>query len=329
MPVWNKFWLQLPSLKPSLGLAAAAAVAVMFWPSVLGPSLAALGADGMAQTGQFLPQPQQAVVIDWSQVPSLNDLQLSSLSVVVVSLPSGRLVGALEPDLVLPIASLTKIMSSVVILESKLSLDSSVKLMAADNSGLTKQYFTPGESISLLKVADGESIKVQNLLAASLIGSANNAVLALARATGLPKEEFVRRMNWRAQILGMTEAEFVDPTGLETDNTATAYDLAILARYAWQNRLLRQLSGTAEVGFTSVRGRAYKIRNTNPLFYRPLAYKLLASKTGYLDESGYNLVVEVRTRQGQRYLLVLLNASTAEERNSDAGTLVNWLEKSS
>jgi len=306
-----------------------AAGTMMFWPSVLGPSAAAWGVGGIVNVEQYLPSPGQPVAVDWSQVQSLEDLQLSSLSALAVSLPSGRIVGALEPTLVLPLASLTKIMSSIVVLESALPLDDEVKLTASDNSGLITQYQAAGESISSFKATDGELIKVRNLLAASLISSANNAVAALARATGLSSAEFVQRMNQRAQTLGMTQAEFADPTGLKPANTATVYDLAILARYAWQNGLIRQLSGKSDFSFTSAGGQAYRIRNTNPLFYDQLPYKLLTSKTGYLSEAGYNLTVEVRIGQGRRYLLVLLGAPTIAERSNDVGTLVDWLEKSS
>ncbi|MBI5465789.1 MAG: D-alanyl-D-alanine carboxypeptidase [Candidatus Kerfeldbacteria bacterium] len=328
MQIWNKFWQQLKKFKPRLGLAAAVVLAVMWWPATSSSSLAASpGSDGLTQLSRRLPLPNQLTAIDWSQIPSLAGLELSSLSAVVVELPSGRLLGALEPDLALPIASLTKLMTSVIILEAKLPLEARVRLEAADNSSLVSKYAGNGESISSLKAVDGELVRVRDLIAASLISSANNAAAALARSTGLTGDSFVKRMNERARVLGMTEAEFVDPTGLEPANTATAGEVALLARYTWRNRLLRQLSGSPSFSFTSRDGREYQIRNTNPLFRRSLNFKLLASKTGYLEEAGYNLAAEVKTDSGQRYLIVLLSAPSLEDRNTDVEALVGWLER--
>lgn len=107
----------------------------------------------------------------------------------------------------------------------------------------------------------------------------------------------------------------------------TAYDYALLARYAWQNHLLRALGGTSSYTLATLAGDKHLIRNTNPLVLYPRAdFTPLASKTGYLEEAGYNLAFEFHTRQGHEYLIVLLNAPTAEDRTADALAVIDWLE---
>ena len=322
----NAFSILHP-LRRQLRLVIPLALFFVLWPQVLGSS--ARAALVSRPTSLRLPFVGETKNLDLSLAPSLESLELTSLSAMAVALPSRRIVGVLEPDIVLPLASLTKLMTAVTVLESELALDSEVTMSAEDNSQLVRSYTDAGDSISYLRVADGAKVKARNLLAACLVGSANNATAALARATKLGLPEFVRRMNERAAVLGMQDTFFVEPTGLDPDNSATAFDVGLLAAYAWQNQLLRQFSGSPEVKFATATGQRHTIRNTNPLFRQRLTYKLLASKTGYLEEAGYNLVTEVRTHRGRRYLIVLMNAPTLDDRSQDLTKVVSWLDKQS
>jgi len=274
----------------------------------------------------YLPLPGQSADIIWNQVPSLDDLELTSLSALVVKLPQGEIIGALEPNLELPLASLTKLMTAVIVTENNLPPDKLIPVTKIDNSEMMAPYQKVGESISYLRVKDDTKVTVRNLLAASLVGSANNATAALARGTGMSTSDFIHRMNERAGILGATTAQFRDTTGLNGENTATVYDLAIIARYAWQNKLLRETSGKSEVRFTIADSGDHIIRNTNKLFTQKKSFYILASKTGYLEEAGYNLALQVKVRN-QNYLIVLFNAPTIQDRINDVLNIVSWIEK--
>ncbi len=270
----------------------------------------------------MLPEP-----IDWSQVPSLTSLNLSASSAVVVHLPDGRLVGALDPEHVRPLASLTKLMTAVVAMEVGPKLDELVTVTRADNTDSLLPYMNAGDKISYLFVADGQTLRLRDALTAALVGSANNAAATLARVSGLSADDFVARMNTRAQVLGMYASHFTESTGLSPANTSTAYDYAILARYAWTNRTLRQVSGLPRATFSSSDGKVHHMRNTNALVTKPPpGVTPLASKTGYLTEAGYNLALEWRAPNGSEYLLVLMNAPSLTARSADALKVIRWLQ---
>lgn len=310
------------SLKPKWWAAGLLAVAFLVQPVLTGST---------AELGSHLPRlpvpGQEALTPDWDLVPSLTDVDLASFSAIVVSLPQGEIVGALEPSFPLSLASLTKVMSAVVTLESKAKLDSPLAFVTEDNTPLLNSYVAAGDRVSRLYVKNGDQVLVKDVLAAALIGSANNAAAALVRASSLSEPQFVERMNQRAAILGMTNTVFTEPTGLDPDNIGTVYDYAMLARYAWQNRLLRELGGMVSYSLTTLSGEKHKINNTNPLVLRPRAdFIPLSSKTGYLEEAGYNLAFEFRTQQGKSYLVVLMNAPTAADRTADMLKVIDWLE---
>jgi D-alanyl-D-alanine endopeptidase (penicillin-binding protein 7) len=320
MKILNNFYERLGHW-PNIWLIIALVITLVSWPQMPTSSATDLGS---------LPKlPLPGVVADytnWEVVPTLDELELSSLSALVVKLPSGEIVGALEPELELPIASLTKLMTSVITLESKINLDSPVTITATDNSLLSSPYIKAGDKISLLQVKDGEQVTLRNLLGATLVGSANNAASALASFTGKNQTEFVRLMNERAAVLGMSSTYYTEATGLDPANISTAYDLAIIGRYAWQNKLLREFSGKKQINFTTLDGKPHKINNTNSLLLQPqINFTPRASKTGYLEEAGYNLIFQFRLRRGGEYLLVLLNAPTLEDRSADVLKVVSWL----
>jgi len=268
--------------------------------------------------------------IDWARVPTLDSLNLSAHSALVVHLPDGQLVGALNPDTQLPLASLTKVMTSVVSMEVNSKLDRLVTITGDDNTGALTPYIAAGDSISYLAVKDGETMRFGDVLSAALVASANNAAAALARLTGLTPADFVARMNLRAQVLGMLGTTFTEPTGLDPANTSTAFDYAILARYAWANKTLRTVSGQTDFWFTDASGKRHHLRNTNSLVKNPPAgVKVTASKTGFLHEAGYNEAITFRVPSGQQYLLVLLHAPTLVARTADTLKIINWLEAKS
>ncbi len=296
------------------------------WPGLLSSAAALLPLPPrLPPLGAVLAPPE----VDWARVPYLEGLNLSARSALLVHLPDGELVGALNPDTQLPLASLTKVMTAVVSLEINAKLDRLVAITGDDNTGALTPYIAAGDSISYLAVRDGETMRFGDVLSAALVASANNAAAALARLTGLTTADFVTRMNLRAQVLGMTATTFTEPTGLDVGNTSTAFDYAILARYAWTNKTLRTVSGQRELWLTTTAGKRHHLRNTNSLVRTPpRGVRVTASKTGFLNEAGYNEAISFRV-SGQQYLLVLLHAESLAARTADTLKIINWLQAQS
>lgn len=180
-----------------------------------------------------------------------------------------------------PIASLTKLMTAMVALDYGFELDHATEIQP-------EEYVIGGN----LLLHPGESVTMRDLLSASLLGSANNATLAYVRELGVDKAEFIRAMNRKAVELGLEQAFFTDVTGLDNGNIATAYEVTRMAEYAWQHYPLIA-DATAQPAYSFIvggSGREHTIHNTNKL----VADGTLAgsSKTGYLYESGYCLVLQ-------------------------------------
>jgi D-alanyl-D-alanine endopeptidase (penicillin-binding protein 7) len=218
-----------------------------------------------------------------------------------------------DADVVRPIASISKLMTAVIFLESDPDWD---RVFSMNDSDIPKP-------ISGVTIHQGD-ITIRDLFEAMLTGSANNAAYALARSTGLSRDEFVRRMNQRAKDIAMTRATFKEPSGLDPGNQASARDVAKLVAYV-SHRL-----GLAQV---TIRGTdSYYLHNTgetrtirNPLYLAPglSAPPIFSAKTGYLDEALYTLGVKA-VRNGVARVIVVLGSSSRTTRNSDVAGLINW-----
>lgn len=194
-----------------------------------------------------------------------------------------------------PIASLTKLMTAMVALDHGLSWEQAADIRP-DEYGLGGN----------LLLQNGEAVTMRDLFTASLLGSANNATRAYVRALGISEEEFVRRMNRKAITLGWEQMHFTDVTGLSAGNVATAYEVARLAETAFSNYPdIAQATSQAEYSFTVAgSGRSHTIKNTNRLVADG-QLPVIGSKTGYLDEAKYCLVVAGNGDIGDTIVVVL------------------------
>ena len=153
---------------------------------------------------------------------TLASLQLRSQAVAVYDRGRGTIVGQLKSDSVLPIASLSKLMTAMVFVESD-----------PDWSAVLTYKKTDERIGARLRVIPGEQLRTRDAFAAMLIGSANNATMAIVRASGLGKKAFVERMNEKAAALGLLHTSFEEPTGLSARNVSTAAEYARLAEEAF------------------------------------------------------------------------------------------------
>lgn len=233
---------------------------------------------------------------------------------VVRDVKSGEILWSRHADRVSSIASLTKLMTAAVVVDSRVGLDDEVEITVADIQ------LTEGNT---LEVRPGERITRRDLLRATLVGSMNNAALTLARSTGTSDAEFVALMNTTAGQYGMTDTTFTEPTGLDPANMSTAHDLARLIERLFEHETIREivLEEAAELTILPSR-RVIRVRSTNELLIQgDIAFR--GAKTGYLDEAGYTYAALVE--QGEHQLsVILLGSSTGSARFTDARTLAEW-----
>lgn len=242
-----------------------------------------------------------------------NPLGLSASAAMAVDRHSGRVLYARNEHAILPIASLTKLLSAMVVLDAKLPMKASLRITRDDVDQLR-------HSRSRLRV--GTRLTRAEALRLALMSSENRAAHALARTYPGGVAEFVRAMNRKADEIGMTGSTFYDPTGLTNRNRATASDVVALASAATQYPTLRQ--------YTTIRRhravfgqRRVKYLNSNRLV-RYTQWPIKLQKTGYIVESGHCMVMVTRVEQ-RSVILVLLDSGSVNQAANDARKLRAWV----
>ncbi|MDR0577973.1 MAG: D-alanyl-D-alanine endopeptidase [Candidatus Accumulibacter sp.] len=237
----------------------------------------------------------------------------SSVALVVEQMGGGALFQK-NADAVMPIASITKLMTAMVVLDGAPDLQEIVSIADDDVD------YARG-SRSRLHV--GAAMTRETALLLALMASENRAAHALARhyPGGMPA--FLRAMNEKANSLGMRDTYFEDPTGLSSNNVSTAIDLAKMVDEAHRYPLIREFSTTPEA-VVEVAGKPLGFHNTNPLV-RNVAWDVGLSKTGYIHEAGKCLVMQARLAD-RPVVIVLLDAAGKLTRVGDANRIKRWLE---
>jgi D-alanyl-D-alanine endopeptidase (penicillin-binding protein 7) len=217
-------------------------------------------------------------------------------------------------DSVTPIASITKLMTAMVIIDRGLDLDARIVVSRED---------VDWKKGSRSRLEPGTILTRDELLILGLMSSENRAAAALGRTYPGGTEAFVAAMNAKAAALGMTDSHFVDPTGLSARNVASARDLVKLVRAAHEYPAIREYS-TRERHTVNVHGRPLQFRNTNGLV-RSTQWEIGLSKTGYISEAGRCLVMQVRLAS-KDLIVVLLDSWGKQSRIGDANRIKRWLE---
>ena len=219
-------------------------------------------------------------------------------------------------QVVLPIASLTKLMTGVLISEAQLSLDEPITITQDDVD-------TEKGSHSRLKV--GTELSRGELLHLALMSSENRAAHALGRTYPGGLTRFVGLMNQKAVAIGMRDTSYVEPTGLSSNNRSSAKDLATLVSYAHGDPTLRELS-TSPGYQVAVGSKVLQYRNTNRLVKDP-DWDIGLQKTGYISEAGQCLVMQTKIA-GRKLIMVFLDSAGKLSRIADAERVRHWLESS-
>jgi len=241
-------------------------------------------------------------------------LDLRSSVALVVDQRSGATLFSKNAHAVLPIASITKLMTAMVVLDAQLPLDEQVEITQAD---------IDTEKHTRSRLRTGTRLSRGELLHLALMASENRAAHALGRNYPGGLDAFIEAMNSKARAIGMDSTSFSDPTGLSSRNVSNAVDLSRMVAAAYEYPLIREYSTAPEYQVEAGK-RVVGFRNTNRLI-KNSSWEIGLQKTGYISEAGSCLVMHV-TVEGRPMVLVLLDAVGILSRFGDAQRIRNWLE---
>jgi serine-type D-Ala-D-Ala endopeptidase (penicillin-binding protein 7) len=241
---------------------------------------------------------------------------LASDKVLVVNQNTGEIKYAKNSHVVSPIASITKLMTAMVVLDARQPFDEVIDISEQDVDTIkgTKS-----------RLAVGTRLSRADMFRLALMSSENRAAFALARHYPGGKQAFVRAMNVKALSLGLTDSNFVEPTGLMYQNTSTAEDLYKLVAASYQYPEIRHATTTPSYHL-AIDGHTNPVefKNTNSLV-REGQWDIGLSKTGFINEAGRCLVMQA-TMDGEPVIMILLNADGTDKRTGDANRVRKWIE---
>ena len=272
------------------------------------------------------PQPVRRTVVRAAPArPSLGQIQglhatddpldLKSSVALVIDQDTHQVLFSKNPQAVLPIASITKLMTALVVTEAGLPLDETLTISQDD---------VDTEKGSRSRLTVGTQLTRGEMLLLALMSSENRAAHALGRHYPGGMDAFVAAMNAKAQLLGMSGTRYVEPTGLSSQNRSSANDLARLVDAAYAHQIIRELSTSREAQ-VDVGKRQLQFRSTNGLVRSP-EWDIGLQKTGYISEAGRCLVMQAQLA-GRKLIMVLLDSAGRYSRIGDAERIRKWLDQ--
>lgn len=285
--------------------------------SKAGKSASAAVSDARVGKSSVSSHKKRSTSVSVGSVLQLHDLRtpaIQSGSALVVDQVGGEALFQKNASVIAPIASITKVMTAMVVLDSTPNMQAPITIADDDVDYLRG-------SRSRLHV--GAVLKRESALLLALMSSENRAAHALARTYPGGMSAFLDAMNIKAQALGMRDTRFEDPTGLTSRNVSTAQDLAKMVAAAYRYPLIREFTTTSEAT-VEVGGRELAFHNTNPLV-KSAAWDVGLSKTGYIQEAGKCLVMQARVAD-KPVVIVLLDSIGKLTRVGDANRIKRWME---
>ncbi len=241
-------------------------------------------------------------------------LDLKSSVAYVLDQDTNEILFQKNENAVLPIASLTKLMTGVIVSEARLDMNEIITITEADVD-------TEKGSRSRLKV--GTQLTRGELMLLALMSSENRAAHALGRSYPGGLDRFVQAMNAKARLLGLQDTRYVEPTGLSSRNQSSARDLAMLTAYAYNDKTLRDLSTSPDTQIV-VNEKPLNYVNTNRLVRNP-EWEIGLQKTGFISEAGQCLIMQAKFA-GRRVIMVFLDSAGKLSRLGDAERVRRWVE---
>lgn len=214
----------------------------------------------------------------------------------------------------LPIASITKLMTAMVVLDAGLDMNEYITITDEDAAHYRSSRLTVGTNLTR-----------RDVMLLALMSSENRAAYALGRTYPGGMDAFIQAMNAKAAMLNMYSAQFVDPSGLSSANQASAMDLAKMVNAATQYKTIRELSTNDSAYIYTADGNYKKYTNSNRLISRNMGWDIGLQKTGTLSAAGKCLVLQTRIN-GTPKIMVFLDSRSADSRVADAVKLKDWVE---
>jgi len=243
-------------------------------------------------------------------------VNLASVSSVAIDSKTGKTLLEKNSHIVMPIASITKVMTAMVVLDAKLPLKEKIRFTKEDKKRINN-YFS--------RIRIGSKLSREDVLRIALMSSENLAASALGRNYPGGISAFVKAMNKKAQALGMTQTRFVDSSGLSEENVSTAADLAKMVQAAAKYPLIKKYS-TTKVHTVNFKKPRYVLGYTNTNVLVRAGHKdIQLSKTGYLDEAGRCLVM-LRKIDNKDVVMVMLDSFGKRSPVGDANRIKKWLQ---
>ena len=242
-----------------------------------------------------------------------DELALKSSVALVIDQDTNEVLFSKNPGAVLPIASITKLMTALVVTEAALPLNEMLVVSKDDVDA------TAG---SRSRLAMGTQLTRGEMLHLSLMASENRAAHVLGRTYPGGLEKFIAAMNGKARDLGMQATHYVEPTGLSSNNQSSAQDLSRLVRAAFEHPIIRSLSTSMEA-VVPVGRKSVQFRNTNGLVRNP-EWEIGLQKTGYISAAGRCLVMQTQLA-GRKLIMVLLDSAGSYSRIGDAERIRKWV----
>ena len=242
-----------------------------------------------------------------------DELALKSSVALVIDQDTDEVLFSKNPSAVLPIASITKLMTALVVTEASLPLDEMLVVSKGDVAA------TAG---SKSRLREGTQLSRGDMLHLALMASENRAAHVLGRSFPGGIDTFVSAMNNKASQLGMADTRYVEPTGLSASNQSSAQDLTRLVRAAFEHPIIRDLSTSQEM-IVPMGRRPVAFRSTNGLVRNP-DWEIGLQKTGYISAAGRCLVMQTQLA-GRRLIMVLLDSAGKYSRIGDAERIRTWM----
>ncbi|MEI6596876.1 MAG: RlpA-like double-psi beta-barrel domain-containing protein [bacterium] len=264
-------------------------------------------------------------ILSIAEFGAKSEIQITAKSAIVIDEQTGEILWQKNATSTLPLASLTKLVAIKVFLDTGPALNSPVAYSVKDEE-YNYKYVEKWES-ARLKLTDGDTLTIENLLYAALIGSANNAVETLVRVSGLKRDEFILKMNQAAVLWGATSTHFIEPTGLAPENVSSALDYAIITKEVYTNQIIQKISVVSKYKFTTINTKeAYTVTNTDKLL-QVSSLNITGSKTGYLDEAQYCLMARAKNDSGKQIIAITMGVNSRQDSFDETEQLLKYALK--
>lgn len=241
---------------------------------------------------------------------------------IVINEKTGEVIFEKNATTTMPLASLTKLVAVKVFLDTRPTLSRVVAYSVKDEA-YNYKYVNKWES-SRLRLHDGDTLTVENLIYSSLIGSTNNTIETLARVSGMSRDNFINKINETVHGWGASSTRFMEPTGLSPQNVTSAADYAIIAKEALKHPIIQKASTMKKYEFYTINTKKrHRVRNSNRIIATNI-FNITGSKTGYLDEAGYCLMTRAKAPSGEQIIVVTLGAPTRDASIEETTELMKY-----